>query len=206
MAPEEPREEAESGGGPARRRRALRAERQTVRALVIAAIPIVVLLAVIAIGVWVVQSGRQTEQAVTVAVTHLPTLRPSTLVSAKRTSVPTGTAPTALAPTAPDPTAEPTPPPVAAPTDTPPEPAATSIPEGVLVPGSTAQVTGTSGRGLRMRGGPNLDEPTLKVVAEGALVQVLAGPTEGDGYQWYQIKDDTGADGWVASDWLVKAP
>ena len=175
------------------------------QALIIAAIPIVVLLAVIAIGIWVVQSGKQASAGVTITVTHLPTLKPSTLVAARKTAEPTLTAPAATAATVPQSTTEPTPLLVTTPTEAPSEPTATSIPEGILAPGSTAQVTGTNSRGLRMRSGPGLGEPTLKVIAEGALVQVLAGPTEADGYQWYQIKDDTGAEGWAAGDWLVSA-
>lgn len=205
MALEEPKSEAAREVGPARRRRALRAERQNMQALIIAAIPIVVLLAVIAIGIWVVQSGKQASAGVTITVTHLPTLKPSTLVAARKTAEPTLTAPAATAATVPQSTTEPTPLLVTTPTEAPSEPTATSIPEGILAPGSTAQVTGTNSRGLRMRSGPGLGEPTLKVIAEGALVQVLAGPTEADGYQWYQIKDDTGAEGWAAGDWLVSA-
>ena len=204
MALEEPKGETVREVGPARRRRALRAERQNTQALIIAAIPIVVLLAVIAIGIWVVQSGRQTNAGATITVTHLPTLKPSTLVAAKKTAEPTAALPTAaIAATVPQQTTEPTPLPTTVPTEVPSEPTATSIPDDILAPGSTAQVAGTNGRGLRMRSGPGLDQPTLKVVAEGALVQVLAGPTEADGYQWYQIKDDTGAEGWVAGDWLI---
>jgi len=211
MAAEEPREGMDPGMGPARRRRAMRVGRSNTEALVIAAIPIVVLLVIVLMGAWLFRSHKDAGTPPAVAIpTHLPTLGPATLVSAKKataTEEPASPPSPTLAPdeptATPEPVLEPTPDePTAAPAEATLEP--TAVPDDVLAPGANATVSNTSGRGLRMRSGPGVDQPTLKVVAEGAVVNVIAGPTEADGYQWFQVRDDTGTEGWVAADWLVR--
>jgi hypothetical protein len=190
---------------PARRRRALRTERTSSQALLIAAIPLAVLLVIVVLGAWIMRSRGQEGQLATIASpTHLPTLRPATLVAVNKTATPTGAvtaAVVATATTASEATATSAP---VEPTATAVEPEATATPEpSGLAVGATAQVTGTAGSGLRIRGDAGLSGPTVKVVPEGTLVTILAGPQEADGYQWYQIRDDVGTEGWVAGDWLV---
>jgi uncharacterized protein YgiM (DUF1202 family) len=189
--------------------RSLRGEGTNIQALVIAAIPIILLVAVLIVGVLLVRS-RRSAAAVAPTATHLPTVPPPTLVPAKRTVVPTvvqsasQAAPaqaTAPAPTTATMAEFPSATASLQPTE---EPTAIPTPEQGLFPGVQAQVSGTAGRGLRLRSGPGLNQPTLKVMPEGTTVQILAGPTEADGYQWYQIRDDAGTEGWAAGDWLVR--
>lgn len=191
--------------GPPRRRRALRADRRNTQALIIAAIPVVVLLAVIALGVWLVQGRNQPDDLAAAEPTHLPTLPPATLVEVRKTGVPTDApaAAEATATTAPADTvatAEPTTAPAAA-TEAP--TIAPADDSGGLAKGSSAVVTGTAGRGLRVRTGAGLSEPAVKVLPEGTTVQILDGPRSADGYDWYQVRDAAGVEGWVAADWLV---
>ena len=188
--------------------RSLRGEGTNIQALIIAAIPIILLVAVLIVGVLLVRS-RRPAAAVAPTATHLPTVAPPTLVPAKPTAVPTA-AQTAsqVSPaqaTEPAPTTVTTPEaPTTASVQPTEEPTVTPTPEQGLFPGVQAQVSGTAGRGLRLRSGPGLNQPTLKVMPEGTTVQILAGPTEADGYQWYQIRDDAGTEGWAAGDWLVR--
>lgn len=214
MPMEENTERPQPELGPARRRRVLRTERTGSQALMIAAIPLVVLLVIVVLGAWILNAQNRDKLAAIPSPTHLPTLRPATLVAVNKTSAPTAAATVAIAEAEATATtaAEPTATEAAQPTAT--EAAATAEPEATataaesgdeLVAGATAQVTGTAGRGLRIRGGPSLSEPTVKVVPEGTVVTILAGPTEADGYKWYQIRDDTGTEGWVAGDWLVRS-
>jgi hypothetical protein len=192
--------------GPARRRRTLRTERTNSQALLIAAIPLAVLLVIVVLGAWIMNSeGHKGQLASIPSPTHLPTLRSATLVAINKTATPT-TAVTAevvaTATTEPKATATTA---AVEPTATAAEPEATATPEsgGGLAVGATAQVSGTAGSGLRIRAEAGLSGPTVKVVPEGSLVTILAGPEAVDDYQWYQIRDDAGTEGWVAGDWLV---
>ncbi|NPV06626.1 MAG: SH3 domain-containing protein [Anaerolineae bacterium] len=175
----------------------MRADRRNVQALAIAAVPIVVLLVVIVMGIILVR-GRSGGTPPEATATHFPTTGPTALVAAVRTSVATDTP----VPVVNTPTPEPTSNPVETPT--PAEPTATPTPSDELVEGAVAVVSDTAGRGLRMRSGPGLDSPTLRVMPEGTEVQILGGPSEMDGYQWYHILDDANTEGWVAGDWLVR--
>lgn len=175
----------------------MRADRRNVQALAIAAVPIVVLLVVIVMGIILVR-GRSGGTPPEATATHLPTAGPTALVAAVRTSVATDTP----VPVVNTPTLEPTQ--VLAETPTPAEPTASPTPSDELVEGAVAVVSDTAGRGLRMRSGPGLDSPTLRVMPEGTEVQILGGPSEMDGYQWYRILDDANTEGWVAGDWLVR--
>jgi len=208
------REDYESEASPEspimRRRRALRTNRPNQQALLIAAVPIVVLVAVIAIGVWAMRS-RGASNSLTPTPTHLPTLKPATLVAVKSTDVAVTKVPPTWTPTTGPATQPQTTPaatsPAILPTDTPTlaAPTGTPIPETRLPPGAKARVYDTGGRGLRLRGGPGLDHPTLKVLEEGTVVDIIGGPQSADDYEWYQIRDDSGAEGWAAGDWLVRA-
>lgn len=79
---------------------------------------------------------------------------------------------------------------------------ATPAPGGLGV-GVTAEVSGTEGRGLRLRLEPSTDQAVIKVVPDGTRLQILAGPTTAGGYTWYRVRDAAGAEGWVADEWLV---
>jgi len=198
MSPQEFSELDPDSGQP-RNRRPLKGERRNVQAIVIAAVPIVVLLAVVILGIVLVR-GRSSEGTPAATATHLPTAKPTTLVAAVRTAEATATAAPAT------PTLAPTTVPTQATTATPEvtEPTATPTPSTELVPGAVAVVSDTAGRGLNMRSEPGVNAVAIKVLQEGTEVTILEGPTDADGFSWFKVRDNVEAEGWVASDWLVR--
>jgi hypothetical protein len=194
--------------GAARRRRALRTQSTNPQAIIVAAIPVVVLLAVVAMGVWLIQSRKQATAA-RATPTHLPTLPPATLVAAVKVATLTAVPSPSLAPATPtsgqqvsqptatpEPTLTPTPEPVVV------EPTATPETVAVLAQGTIAEVSGTNGRGLRLRVGPSINEATIEFLPDGSKVTILGGPKEADGYSWYNVRDESGTEGWAAGQWL----
>jgi hypothetical protein len=87
----------------------------------------------------------------------------------------------------------------------PPHPTPTPVP---AVPtevgiGIYVKVSGTEGNDLSFRAGPSTNHARLKIVAEGAVLKVLDGPAEGDGYVWWQLQDvSDGVVGWAVADYL----
>ncbi|MDH4136453.1 MAG: SH3 domain-containing protein, partial [Anaerolineae bacterium] len=84
-------------------------------------------------------------------------------------------------------------------------------PTPTLVPAVPAEITigiyvkvsGTGGSDLSFRAGPSANHARLKIVAEGAVLKVLDGPVEADGYVWWQLQDvSDGVVGWAAADYL----
>lgn len=69
--------------------------------------------------------------------------------------------------------------------------------------GQQLRVTGTEGLGLFLRPEPNTNNQPLKTLADDTLVTVLEGPTTIDGREWVRVRDDSGAEGWVASEFLT---
>ncbi len=129
---------------------------------------------------------------------------------------PTVTPPPAEAPTLPPteapatevPTAEPTVPgaptpvPIAAPTASP-QP---TVEVTALAPGQAARVL--AGGGLNMRDRATTKGKQIGRLAQGAVVTVVAGPTQADNYTWWQVDNGAGMVGWVAAGpandpWLV---
>ncbi len=206
MSPQDFPELDQDQGPSSRARRALRGDRRNLQAIAIAAVPIVILVAIVALGIWLIQ-GRSRGANVAPTPTLLPTTKPATLVAAVKTTTPaTELTPVATATFAP--TQAPTLAAVA--TNTPAvatdPPTATAIPSDALAPGVTAEVTDTAGRGLRVRTAAGLNAATIKVLPDGSQVTILEGPTEMDGYQWYSIRDEANVEGWVAADWLLRVP
>lgn len=110
------------------------------------------------------------------------------------------------APASPTPTTTPgltTPTPIATLT---PQPATdnSQAPENVTVD-YYAAVTNTGGIGVTVRGGPSTDNVRLLVATEGTTALVVAGPSEGSGFTWWQVRLDDGTEGWIASDFLTPA-
>jgi hypothetical protein len=91
--------------------------------------------------------------------------------------------------------------------DTPVPPLSTSTPV-LAVPTEVAigiyvQVGDTGGSDLSFRAGPSTNHTRLKVIAEGAVLKVLDGPVEADGYVWWQLQDvSDGMVGWAVADYL----
>lgn len=59
---------------------------------------------------------------------------------------------------------------------------------------------------LNVRSSPGLSGTVLGVQLTGSLGTVIGGPVFADGFWWWQVNFDTGADGWVAEDFLGLAP
>jgi hypothetical protein len=110
-------------------------------------------------------------------------------------------------------------PPTRPPTATPEQPTPTPIPTFTPVPtpdnaeapavvtvGFFAEVSGTDGLGVNVRGGPTADNIRLDTASEGAVLLVVGGPEENGGFLWWQVELDDGREGWVVGDYLIPAP
>ncbi len=107
-----------------------------------------------------------------------------------------------------DPAAVPAPAAAPAPTATPAAPAPTPEPTATPDTGSTvnsgsggSRITGTGGRGARLRAEPSLNAAILLVIPEGAEVVRLGASRTAEGYEWVPVRY-TEVDGWVASSLL----
>jgi 3D (Asp-Asp-Asp) domain-containing protein len=80
-----------------------------------------------------------------------------------------------------------------------------AAPVEALVAGTSAVVTGTEGRGMRVRVGPGMAHRILTTANEGASVQIISGPvTDGDD-EWYQISIGAATTGWGVGTYLAPA-
>ena len=75
-----------------------------------------------------------------------------------------------------------------------------------LAPGRTARVV--AGGGLNMRDVASAKGKQIGRLLQGAVVTVVAGPTQADDYAWWQVDNGAGQVGWVAAGtaddpWLV---
>jgi hypothetical protein len=90
-------------------------------------------------------------------------------------------------------------------TPAPPLPTPTPVP---VVPteiaiGIYVKVSGTGGNDLSFRANAGTNYARLKIVAEGSVLKVLDGPSEADGYVWWQLQDvSDGMVGWAVADYL----
>ena len=73
-----------------------------------------------------------------------------------------------------------------------------------LAIGDNAKVTGAGAGGLNMRSGAGKGHARIKTLSDGAVLKVIGGPKEANGYTWWEVRDEAGTTGWVASEWLVK--
>jgi hypothetical protein len=76
---------------------------------------------------------------------------------------------------------------------------------GTVDLGQRLRVTGTGDQGLFLRPGPNTDNPPIKTLPEGSIVTVVGSDETGGGYTWKRIRDETGSEGFAASNFLVPA-
>jgi hypothetical protein len=100
------------------------------------------------------------------------------------------------------PTAPPTPTPEAEPTAT---FTPTPVPGTALAIGQPARIAAPGG--LNMRQTPSTSGTIVTYLAGGQVVDVIDGPSEADGYIWWQLDDRSGNQGWTAegdgeSEWL----
>jgi hypothetical protein len=80
---------------------------------------------------------------------------------------------------------------------TPPPPVYTEI--GV---GAPVLVQGTGG-GLNLREQPSTAARVVVTVQDGTPLTVVDGPTQADGYTWWQLQTAEGSRGWGVSNWLA---
>lgn len=100
-----------------------------------------------------------------------------------------------LATVTPEPTSTP-PPPEPTPEPTPEPPASLAV-------GGSASVTGTGTDGVNMRQGSGIDFPVIETLAEGTVFEVIGGPSDADGYSWWQVRLDNGSEGWVVENFIA---
>lgn len=72
-----------------------------------------------------------------------------------------------------------------------------------LGPGARVAVTGTQGSGLNLRAEPGTGGQVVVNAPEGAVLTVVEGPQEADGYAWWKLRTAEGQEGWGAADWLA---
>lgn len=106
-----------------------------------------------------------------------PTATPTVFTRPTFTPVPT-----------PTPTATPTPTPVPIPTD--------------IAVGGYARVVD----GVNFRPEPTTQSQLIRTLADGLVLEVVGGPTDAEGFTWWQLKDVDGSIGWAAAQYLVPAP
>ena len=89
------------------------------------------------------------------------------------------------------------------PTLTPIEPTAVVI-DGIQI-GSSVQITGTEGAGLKIRNDFGITSVQKFIALESEVYEVIGGPEQTDGYVWWELSSayDTERNGWAVSDYLT---
>jgi hypothetical protein len=72
----------------------------------------------------------------------------------------------------------------------------------VAADGPRGRVAGTDGDGVNLRTAPSLTAARLKTIPEGALVQLNGEPVQAEGLAWRSIRDQAGASGYVAAQYV----
>jgi 3D (Asp-Asp-Asp) domain-containing protein len=72
-----------------------------------------------------------------------------------------------------------------------------------IQPGQSAVVSGTDGRGLRVRAGPAMSHRIVTTANEGTTVRIAAGPVSDGDDDWYQLSVGTSTTGWSVGRYLV---
>jgi uncharacterized protein YgiM (DUF1202 family) len=78
---------------------------------------------------------------------------------------------------------------------------APTAPAGITI-GSTVRVFGGE---LNLRSGPSTADAVATILPDGAVVEVLDGPQQGDGHDWYRVSSSRYGTGWAVADWLERA-
>ncbi len=78
--------------------------------------------------------------------------------------------------------------------------------EATLAPtfsiGDKVVVAGTGNAGLNVRAGAGTGHPRIKTLPDGAVLEIIGGPKDADGYTWYQVRDESGATGWAVNTYM----
>lgn len=91
------------------------------------------------------------------------------------------------------------------PTDTPPPPTPTvlAVSNDPIFVGAQVKVVDTGPNGLNFRREPNRSAERIRSLPEGSVYEVVGGPTDADGYTWWQLRDPSdGTTGWGAGIYL----
>lgn len=94
--------------------------------------------------------------------------------------------------------------PFVAATDTPiPQPTIDPALTGGIAVGSKVRIFDTGPTGLNFRKSPSRGADKIRSLPEGNVYEVVGGPTQSEGYIWWQIKDPTdGTVGWGVQNYL----
>lgn len=58
---------------------------------------------------------------------------------------------------------------------------------------------------LNLRSGPSIGDDVIRLLPDGAVVEVLDGPEVRDGYDWYKVSSSRYGTGWAVATWLERA-
>jgi hypothetical protein len=84
-------------------------------------------------------------------------------------------------------------------------PAAGSAPTASAAAGERLKVIDTGGEGANLRERPGSTGPVIKTVPDGTVLQVIGADQAMDGKSWRNVRDDDGAQGWMAAELLAPA-
>lgn len=85
------------------------------------------------------------------------------------------------------------------------QPVAAAPAQAELQPGQSVIVTGTEGRGVRVRSGPGMSHKIVTTAKEGAKVEIVSGPVSDGGDDWYQVSVGASTTGWSIGQYLTPA-
>lgn len=71
------------------------------------------------------------------------------------------------------------------------------------LPVARMKIGNTEGQGANMRQRPSTTAPVLRTLPESSVVEVIGGETNAEGRAWRNVRDQSGATGWVAAELLV---
>ena len=92
--------------------------------------------------------------------------------------------------------------PTVVPTPIPPPPTAVPEPTPVV---ERVKVAGTLGAGVNLRAMAGEKGQRLKSMPEGAVLEIIGGDQTADGMVWRNVRDASGATGWMAGKFLTRA-
>ncbi len=76
-------------------------------------------------------------------------------------------------------------------------------PTGGFVVGGQVKVTGTENSGVNMREGTGLTFAIVELLTDETVIEIIGGPTEADGYTWWQVRLADGQEGWLVQDFIA---
>ena len=81
--------------------------------------------------------------------------------------------------------------------------AASASPSPAVAAGARLKVVNTDNQGVRFRQRPSAQGQVLRSLAEGTVVEVAGPDASADGIAWKNVREPSGAVGWVASEFLA---